>query len=128
MKGRPLKRTVLLTMLCALACATAASAADKASTKVTIDAVFLGAGDTQWSGDIFSSRKVCKDDRKVLIFRARPGDDEQVGATRSYKGLSQPGYYWTFAKPGAAPRGNYYALVKPTDRCEGDRSGTLLGP
>jgi len=123
-----MKRTALLAIAAALACASTSPAAEPASTRVTIDAVFLASGETQWAGDIFSSRKVCKDDRRVLILRARPGDDEQVGATRSYRGISQPGYYWTFAKTGAAPSGNYYARVKPTDQCEGDRSSTLAGP
>jgi hypothetical protein len=75
-----------------------------------------------------SPRRACKNKRLVLIFRMRPGADFKVGSTRSFKGMVDNRYYWTFSKLGAAKRGRYYAKVKPTDTCEGDRSGTLLGP
>ncbi len=123
-----MKRVVLLVLAIAVACVPAASAAAKTNTKVTIDAVFLGSGQTHWSGDIISPRKACKNRRLVLIFRVRPGADAKVGSTRSFKGMVDNGYYWTFFKVGAAQRGRYYAKVKPTDQCEGDRSGTLTGP
>jgi hypothetical protein len=95
---------------------------------VTIDSVFLASGQTHWAGDIFSPRKACKNDRRVLIVRVRPGKDEKRGSTKSYKGTAQPGYFWTYFEQGAAPSGKYYAKVKPTERCEGDRSPTLNGP
>lgn len=123
-----MKRAVLLVVAIAVACVPAASASAKTNTTVTIDSVFLAAGGTQWAGDIMSPRKACKSKRLVLIFRVRPGADFKVGSTRSFKGLVDNGYYWTFSKPGAAKRGRYYAKVKPTDTCEGDRSGTLTGP
>jgi hypothetical protein len=123
-----MKRAVLLAVAIAVACVPVASASAKTNTTVTIDSVFLGAGDTQWAGDIMSPRKACKNKRLVLIFRARPGTDVKVGSTRSFKGMVDNGYYWTFSKAGAAKRGRYYAKVKPTDTCEGDRSGTLTGP
>ena len=123
-----MKRAALLAMAIALACAPAASAGGKANTKVTIDAVFLGPGETQWAGDIFSPRKRCKNERRVLIYLTRSGADEKVGSTKSYKGSAQPGYFWTYSEPGAAPQGKYYAKVKPTDACQGDRSESLSGP
>lgn len=123
-----MKRAVLLVAAIAVVCVPAASASAKTNTTVTIDSVFLGAGETQWAGDIMSPRKACKNRRLVLIFRARAGADVKVGATRSFKGLVDNGYYWAFSKAGAAKTGRYYAKVKPTDTCEGDRSGTLTGP
>ena len=97
----------------------------KANTRVTIDSAFINPGETLFAGDIFSPRKACKNDRRVLIFRVRPGEDQKIGSTRSYKGSAQPGYYWTHSEPGLLPAGNYYSKVKPTERCQGDRSAAI---
>ena len=118
-----MKRVALLAMTIALACAPAVWAGSKANTKVTIDSAFLAPGETQWAGDIFSPRRACKNQRLVLIFRVRPGADQRIGSTRSKRGISNPGYFWTHSKPGAAPAGLYYVKVKPTAACQGDRSG-----
>ena len=123
-----MRRAIPLLAASAVACVPAASAAAKTPTTVTIDSVFLASGQTHWAGDIMSKRKACKDRRRVLIFRVRPGADERVGSTRSFKGMADNGYYWTYFEQGAARRGRYYAKVKPTDQCEGDRSATLMGP
>jgi hypothetical protein len=98
----------------------------KASTRVTIDAAFRGMDGSYFSGDIFSPRRRCKNNRPVQVFRMKPGADQRIGRTRSYKGIAQPGYYWTlFKKAAVYPSGNYYAKVKPTDRCKGDRSASI---
>jgi hypothetical protein len=126
-----LKKLISITAIAAIAVVAfvpAASAATKARTKVTIDALFLSAGQTHWSGDIFSPRKACKHNRRVLIYKVRPGPDEKFGSTKSFKGLTAPTYHWTYFEWDAAPVGNYYAKVKPTDRCQGDRSGSYHGP
>jgi hypothetical protein len=125
-----MKRAALLVVgVVAVACvlAPSASARGKAATKVTMDAAFTVPVETQWAGDIFSSRRACKNKRRVLVFEVRPGADQKVGSTRSYKGKAQPGYFWTMGKDGAYP-GTFYAKVKPTDRCKGDRSGTYVIP
>jgi hypothetical protein len=123
-----MKRAALLSIAAAMAFAPAAAGAGKAETTVTIDSVFLASGQTHWAGDIESTRKDCKDGRSVLIFRKRSGPDEKIGKTKSFKGLSDNGYYWTYYEEGAAKQGKYYAKVKATDKCEGDRSTTLEGP
>ena len=123
-----MKRVVLLALVCAMACVPAAWAGGKAKTTVTIDAVFLASGQTHWSGDLKSARKACKDGRRVLIYRARPGADVKVGTTKAFKGMVDNGYYWTHFEVGAAPSGKYYAKVKPTKRCQGDQSKSLKGP
>jgi hypothetical protein len=123
-----LKKAALLALAGLALCVPAAWGAGKARTTVTIDSVFLGAGQTHYAGDISSPRKACKNNRRVLIFRARPGADEKVGSTRSFEGLAEPGYYWTYSETRAAPTGRYYAKVKPTKRCKGDRSPSLAGP
>jgi hypothetical protein len=109
----------------ALACVPAAWGGGKANTRVTMDAAFLNPDGTYWSGDIFSPRRACKKERRVLVFRVRPGADQKIGATKSYKGTDQPGYFWTLFKEGVLIRGKFYAKVRPTDVCQGDRSGTL---
>ena len=120
-----MKRAVLVALGVAVACVPVAWADGKANTRVTIDSAFINPGETLFAGDIFSPRKACKNDRRVLIFRVRPGEDQKIGATRSYKGSAQPGYYWTHSEPGLAPAGNYYSKVKPTERCQGDRSAAI---
>ncbi len=123
-----MKRAALLAMATAVACAPAAWAGGKTNTKVTIDAVFLASGQTHWSGDIMSTRKACKNRRLVLIFRVRQGQDRKVGSTKSFKGMADNGYYWTYFEEGAARSGKYYAKVRPTDSCQGDQSENLRGP
>ena len=123
-----MKRAIVLAVLCGLVCVPTAWSAGKTKTTVTIDAVFLATGGTQWSGDLKSAKKACKKDRRVLIFRQRPGADVKVASTKAVKGLSDNGYYWNYSEPGAAPTARYYAKVKPTAKCKGDTSGTLRGP
>lgn len=120
-----MRRAILVALGVAVASVPVAWADGKANTRVTIDSAFINPGETLFAGDIFSSRRACKNDRRVLIFRVRPGEDQKIGATRSYKGSAQPGYYWTHSEPGLAPAGNYYSKVKPTERCQGDRSTAI---
>ena len=39
---------------------------------------------------------------------------------------AQPGYFWAYEEDGIPPVGTYYAKVRPTEDCKGDRS-TKLG-
>ena len=126
-----MRKILSITALAAIALVAfvpSASATTKARTTVTIDAVFLSAGQTHWSGDIRSPRKGCKLDRRVFVYRARPGADEKVFSTKSYKGLTAPTHHWSDFVTGAAPHGSYYEKVKPTNKCKGDRSTSLQGP
>jgi hypothetical protein len=122
-----MKRAVLLVIMGAVVCVPpTASAGEKANTTVTIDSAFYASGQTHWAGDIMSPLKECKNNRRVLIFRVRSGDDAKVGSTRSFRGVTdRNNYFWTHFEQGAAPRGRYYAKTKPTDTCQGDRSGTI---
>ena len=120
-----MKRAALLVMATVLVLIPAASAKAPVNTRVTIDSAFLASGGTAFAGDIFSSRKSCKDGRLVKIFRIRPGADQKIGATRAKRGISDPGYFWTYFYSGAAPKGLYYVKVSPIAGCNGDRSGTV---
>jgi hypothetical protein len=122
-----MKRAVALAVGIALVAVPAADAGGgKASTRVTIDAVFSAPDGTYFSGDIFSSRKACKNNREVIVFRQKAGADQRIGQTRSFRGLVDPGYFWTMHKANQFyPSGQYYAKVNPTSKCRGDKSGLL---
>jgi hypothetical protein len=121
-----MKRAVLLAIAAVATCAPAAWGGEKANTTVTIDSAFFASGETQWAGDIMSPLKACKNERRVLLFRVTSGPDEKVGSTKSFRGLTdRKNYFWTFSERGAAKRGKYYAKVKPTDTCQGDRSENI---
>ncbi|MGH2838446.1 MAG: hypothetical protein ACRDJY_08895 [Thermoleophilaceae bacterium] len=123
-----MRLALLLVVAIATTCVSTASAADKARTTVTLSSVTLGGGQTNWGGPISSPKKGCKNNRRVLVFRVQQGKDAKVGATKSYKGIVAKGYFWSYSEQGAAPSGKYYAKVKPTDTCQGDRSKTVQGP
>ena len=103
-------------------CVTSASGGGKASTRVTLDAIQETPTGTTWSGDLFSPKKACKNERKVIVFRVRAGADEKRGSTRSFEGQATPGYFWLYHEAGIPPAGNYYAKVLPNRDCKGDRS------
>jgi hypothetical protein len=117
-----MKRVVVLVIVAAMVCVSAASAANKAGTRVTLDHIEVTPGGTIWTGDIFSSKTSCKNQRRVIVFRVRDGQDQKRGSTLSYKGIAQPGYYWAYEEDGIPPAGNYYAKVRATEHCEPDRS------
>jgi hypothetical protein len=106
----------------AVLCAPTATAGEPAQTRVTLDHIQLTPGGTIYTGDIFSSRKGCKNERRVYVVRKLDGPDDTRGSTLSYKGSAQPGYYWAFDEPGIPPDGQYYAKVKATAACKADRS------
>jgi hypothetical protein len=117
-----MRRVVLLAGAALMLCIPAASASGKADTRVTLDNIEITPGGTIWTGDIFSSKKACKNKRQVLVYRDIDGPDEKRGSTKSYKGIAQPGYFWAYEEKGIPPAGDYYAKVHPTADCKGDRS------
>jgi hypothetical protein len=117
-----MRRVVLFMVAVAIVCVPSALAGGKANTRVTLDHIQTTPSGTIYTGDIFSPAKGCKNRRRVIVFRALEGADEKRGSTLSYKGISQPGYYWAYDEDGIPPAGRYYAKVRPTDRCQGDRS------
>jgi hypothetical protein len=121
-----MRRVVLCVVAAAMACVPAAWADGKANTRVTLDNIEVTPGSTIWTGDIFSSRTSCKNERRVIVYRVRDGADQKRGSTLSYKGISQPGYYWAYEEEGIPPAGKYYAKVRSTDRCQGDRSANYV--
>jgi hypothetical protein len=125
LKGKHSIASIVAVVALGVLAVSVAWAGDRAKTRVTIDAAFRLPGETQWAGDIFSPRKRCKNNRLVSVFLDRPGADEKIGSTRSYKGTAQPGYFWVLSQQGGAPNGNYYAKVKRTRKCKADRSEAI---
>ena len=117
-----MKRVVVLVIAGAMVCVSATSAADKVGTRVTLDNIEVTPGGTIWTGDIFSSKRSCKNQRRVIVYRVRDGADQKRGSTLLYKGIAQPGDYWAYEENGIPPAGNYYAKVRPTENCKGNRS------
>ena len=117
-----MKRILFVIAASAVVYVASASAAAAAETRVTLDNIEVTPTGTIWTGDIFSTKKSCKNKRKVTVFRVRGGADEKRGSTLSYKGSDQPGYFWAYGEDGVAPPGGYYAKVRKTDGCKADRS------
>ena len=125
---RKLFSTTAVAVLALVAFVPTASAAKPAKTTLTIDAAFLGNGQSFWSGGIASAKKACAEKRAVTVFLVRPGADKKIGTTKSYAhatATGAPGYFWDYASRLAAPKGKYYAVVKPTAKCKGDTSNKI---
>lgn len=103
-----------------LAFAPSASAAAPAPSTVTIKAE-----GTDLSGTVSSPRRVCKDERKVIVYKqkgARGGGDDIKFAsdtTELQGGVGQ----WNTGNTGT--EGRFYAKVKKTDQCGADTSPTI---
>jgi hypothetical protein len=94
-----------------------------------------GGADEYFYGDIASAKGACEPNRKVRIFRKRPGDDALYDATRS---LEPAGSYTVTAATGNLPQGDYYSHIRKRDLkpgkrhehlCKGAKSAELdVGP
>jgi hypothetical protein len=73
-------------------------------------------------GRLLSSRTACAPDRKVRVFRKRPGDDQQIASDFSGTFTETIGSPYTVAVPGGdfSP-GVYYAHAKRRDLRPGAR-------
>lgn len=146
----PMRAAVLVLMvgIAALAWIAPASANAKAHTRVTLDFITLdpddgggpgpskasgSKGSTYYVGRIFSKKKACKDHRHVVVYRARPGaDQKRVGAythRRKDPSTGDFGYFWKAHERVLVPvTDKYYAKVRPTAQCAGDRSENWAFP
>jgi len=92
-----------------------AGAKGKANTKVTIQG---GGGLVE--GEVKSpDENQCADQRKVLIFQVKNGDADKVASDRATQNGDR--YQWAKAFEG----GKYFAKVRSTNKCEGDRTRTV---
>ena len=123
-----MRRVTLLVAAFALGCVPVALAAGKTPVAVFYDGAFYKSGETAWQGNVYGA-KACAKGRRVFIYRVRSGRDEKIGSTRSRKSTRSKNFYpFSYSERGAARSGEYYARVKPTDRCKGARSAVMRGP
>ncbi len=106
----------------------AAPAADRTAAAVFFDGAFIKSGETVWQGNVVST-KACGKDRRVFIFRVRPGRDAKIGSALTRKPTRTKSFYpFSYSEPGVARSGEYYAKIRATQACRGNRSATLHGP
>jgi hypothetical protein len=100
-----------------------ASPVGNTATKVTLDPyIEVSPYGSIFTGKIASTKKACKDNRQVIVYRVRDGADKKIGSTLSHQGLASPGYFWGYTQPGIAAHGKYYAKAPAKAGCAGDRS------
>ena len=102
----------------------------QANTNLSLDFILLTAprgpaAATSYVGHISSQEKRCREDRKITVYRKRPGDDQKIGAGRSDKSSHGSDTQWEITKPGEPKNGRYYAKANATNKCEGDKSETV---
>jgi len=98
----------------------ASDAAGRANNVVTIKAE-----NTDLSGTVKSTRKACKDERKVLLVKqkgSKGGDDDKVIASDTTELEGGVGK-WSTGNTGI--EGKFYAKVKRTPQCKGATSPTV---
>jgi hypothetical protein len=71
-----------------------------------------------FKGQVVSEAAKCEKHRRVLLKKKRPGKDKTVGSDRTNNAGN-----WRIRK--ANPNGRYYAKIKRTRRCTGDKSPTV---
>jgi hypothetical protein len=71
-----------------------------------------------FKGQVVSEAARCEKQRKVFLKKKRPGKDRTVGTDRTNNAGN-----WNIHKSN--PNGRYYAKIKRTARCTGDRSPTV---
>ena len=80
-------------------------------------------GETRYGGKIFSDRRKCLLDRKVVVYRKRSGKDEKIGKGEANE--DKPNMFgWSVFSPGQAKSGKYYAKAPAVDGCNADKSNT----
>ena len=66
-------------------------------------------------GKVKSSNASCVEDRKVKVYRVKPGKDDKIGDD-----LADSDGEWSIGNPGGG--GRIYAKVGKTPDCDGDKS------
>jgi len=111
----------LVTAGAVLVAAPTSTAAGRANNVVTIKAE-----NTDLSGTVKSKRKVCKEDRKVLLYLqrgARGGSNDELFATDTTE-LDDGVGEWETGNLGF--EGKFYAIVKRTPQCKAAASRTVV--
>ena len=109
-----------LSLLC-LAAGSAAAAGKAPTTVHFTHAIPTGEDGSYFEGSIVSSKKACKNDRKVVVVRRLEEGNEKVGSTQSEKN-GNLGYKWVLERPEVLTPGTYFAKAPATDDCKADKS------
>jgi hypothetical protein len=110
--------------LAMLGCLGLASEAHGAKAKTNIELYDMSYGDdqTNYEGEVASPRRSCEQDRRVTVYRKRPGKDLKMGSDRASSESMSGGFIWFFSKPAYALPGTFYAKAKGTKKCKPGRS------
>jgi hypothetical protein len=120
--GKTLSSVTAIAAICLLAIASVAGAAGGTETRVTING-----GGGEYFGYVKSSKRKCKSDRKVKLFKQlgsepRPRTDKFINSD-----LAQPnnnGYQWNTGSTGVH-NGKVYARAPRIEGCKPDNSRTI---
>jgi len=138
-RGRMVAATVIAAVAGGVLAVAVAAHTTRDESNVNLNAFTSGVDNNYVYGAVTSPKPACAPDRKVRVFRKRPGDDKLLASRRSIDG-GVPGSatYTVNAETGDLPQGVYYAQIrrrdlKPGDNhkhlCTGARSNELpVGP
>ena len=93
---------------------TVAAHTDRYPTDIEITA---GGSDSYVYGGVESQRPSCEPDRKVELYRKKPGKDRLIDSTKSIPNTG--GVTWTIELNSAPPTGNYYSKARKRDLAPG---------
>jgi len=122
------RRATILSVVAACVVATSAAAGGKAATTLHFTHVIpAGPDGSYFEGSIESSKKACKNDRKVAVLRRKNEGNERIGTTRSEKNASL-GYKWVLETSEPLKNGTYFAKAPATGACKADKSPDVRYP
>jgi hypothetical protein len=141
MQGAPTGKTIAACALAVLVGGVLAVGVAAHTTRhdsdLNLNAFTSGGVNEYFYGSLSSPHEPCEPDRRIRIFRKRPGDDKLYVATRSLEPPNS-GSYTVDDTTGNIPQGVYYSHVKSSELkrsrrhthvCKGARSTELdVGP
>jgi len=115
MSGRLLIAGALAAVLGGVLAVTVAAHTDRYPSDIDITA---GISSSYVYGGLDSPRASCEPDRKVKLYRKKPGSDRLIDSTKSI--ANSGGATWTIEFSSAPPAGNYYSKARKRDLAPGD--------
>jgi hypothetical protein len=117
LKVRKLPLALVALALCGVVALTGMAFA-ATPTKVTI----IGEGNGEYHGKVKSTKRKCKANRTVKLYKQRPGTDNLIGSdTTSH---TSDGWEWNTGNTGVR-NGKVYARVGRISGCQADTSRTI---
>jgi hypothetical protein len=123
-----MKHFVLTAAVISVGMALAPSAAHAAPADTLVDFNIIEydgiLDETFYRGEIFSDRRKCLVNRKIVIFRKQAGKDEKIAKGEANEDKPDE-FGWSASTDGQASSGTYYAKAPAIRGCEADKSDTL---